>query len=70
MCVCVYVCVCVCVFVCVSVIFDSRFKICIRHIHNYTEAVKCKSGPLHEQCNYMEYKHKRIFINIGMEKNK
>ncbi len=27
------------------------------------------SGPLHGQCNYMEYKHKRIYINIGMEKN-
>ncbi len=26
------------------------------------------SGPLHGQCNYMKYKHKIIYINIGMEK--
>ncbi len=28
----------------------------------------CKSGPLHGQCNYIKYKHKRTYINIGMEK--
>ncbi len=30
--------------------------------------MRCKSGPLHGQCNYMQYKHKRIYKNIGMEK--
>ncbi len=31
--------------------------------------MKYQSDPLHGQCNYMEYKQKRIYINIGMEKN-
>ncbi len=27
-------------------------------LYRILPAVKCKSGLLHEQCNYMEYKHK------------
>ncbi len=45
---------------------DSRFLIITYTIiQNITSSEM--SGPLHGQCNYMEYKHKIIYRNIIME---
>ncbi len=43
---------------------DSRFVFVTYTIIQIITAGKCKSGPLNGQCNYMELKHKRIYIKV------